>query len=390
MIYDNCIKYIYDEMDEISKKEDLKNCNCVIWGIDSLAKCIVAYLRDIGNSNIRIFDDEQVVDTYSDIIIEKENVDIDNVTIFVTVKSYLNKVNQMELDKKNCKIIDLTYLRMDTYFPNPIKPKDNISTLSLRECQLAQVPLLDDLHRVCIKHNLRYCFDYGTLLGAVRHKGFIPWDDDLDVAMPIYDYLKFCDIYSEEGQFFFDSHHNLKNDNLPISVLARIKHKQIATEYVHLPLRTMTGVGIDVFPLVGFPDSEKEQDDYVKLFAKWGDIWKEKVIIPFGTEKYSREEHLEICHKMEEVLLKYDYETANYVGPAYFGLFPIASYNKRALPKKAYDPVMYGEFEEHQYYIPQNYQLSLTKWYGDYMQLPPEEKRVPHNSNGFYRMEYGS
>ena len=106
MIYDNCIKYIYDEMDEISKKEDLKNCNCVIWGIDSLAKCIVAYLRDIGNSNIRIFDDEQVVDTYSDIIIEKENVDIDNVTIFVTVKSYLNKVNQMELDKKNCKIIE--------------------------------------------------------------------------------------------------------------------------------------------------------------------------------------------------------------------------------------------------------------------------------------------
>ena len=98
MIYDNCIKYIYDEMDEISKKEDLKNCNCVIWWIDSLAKCIVAYLRDIGNSNIRIFDDEQVVDTYSDIIIEKENVDIDNVTIFVTVKSYLNKVNQMELD----------------------------------------------------------------------------------------------------------------------------------------------------------------------------------------------------------------------------------------------------------------------------------------------------
>lgn len=63
---------------------------------------------------------------------------------------------------------------------------------------------------------------------------------------------------------------------------------------------------------------------------------------------------------MEEVLLKYDYETANYVGPAYFGLFPIASYNKRALPKKAYDPVMYGEFEGHQYYIPQNYQLSLT------------------------------
>ena len=54
MKYDNCIKYIYDEMDEISKKEDLKNCNCVIWGIDSLAKCIVAYLRDIGNSNIRI------------------------------------------------------------------------------------------------------------------------------------------------------------------------------------------------------------------------------------------------------------------------------------------------------------------------------------------------
>ena len=51
---------------------------------------------------------------------------------------------------------------------------------------------------------------------------------------------------------------------------------------------------------------------------------------------------------------------------------------------------MYGEFEGHQYYIPQNYQLSLTKWYGDYMQLPPEEKRVPHNSNGFYRMEYGS
>lgn len=390
MIYDNCIKYIYDEINEISKKVNLKNSDCVIWGLDSLAKCVVAYLKDLGNYNIRIIDDEQILDEYSDIIIEKESGIIKNSNVIVTVKSYLEKVKLMKLEQMDCNIIDLTYLRMDTYFPNPIKPKEDVCSLSLRECQLEQVPLLDDLHKICTKHNLRYCFDYGTLLGAIRHKGFIPWDDDLDVAMPIHDYLKFCNIYSEEGQFFFDSHHNLKNENLPISVLARIKHKHIATEYVHLPLRMMTGVGIDVFPLVGFPDSEKEQDEYVKLFAKWGDIWKEKVIIPFGTEKYSREEHLEICNKMEEVLLKYDYETADYVGPAYFGLFPIASYNKRALPKKAYEPVILGEFEGHQYYIPQNYELSLKKWYGDYMKLPPEEKRVPHNSNGFYRMEYGS
>ncbi|MFR5941210.1 MAG: phosphorylcholine transferase LicD [Parabacteroides merdae] len=68
----------------------------------------------------------------------------------------------------------------------------------LRSCQLKQLEILKIFDRICRKHNLRYWIDGGTLLGAVRHKGFIPWDDDLDVAMPSEDYKKLDQIIQSE------------------------------------------------------------------------------------------------------------------------------------------------------------------------------------------------
>ena len=76
--------------------------------------------------------------------------------------------------------------------------KDAYEDLSLRDAQMLMVEILEDVHNLCEKHGLKYFLDGGTLIGAVRHKGFIPWDDDIDIGMPREDYEKFIEIAKKE------------------------------------------------------------------------------------------------------------------------------------------------------------------------------------------------
>lgn len=140
-----------------------------------------------------------------------------------------------------------------------------------------QLDLLVEFQKVCLKHNLRYFACGGTLLGVVRHKGFIPWDDDIDIMMPREDYDKLSAIAPEEFQepYFFQT-----EETDPGYLLRHAKIRNSATSAIQKSLSRYQctfnqGVFIDIFPLDKVPESQNETDRYYDaLWEVWGKAWR--------------------------------------------------------------------------------------------------------------------
>lgn len=394
MLYDNCSKYVYNELIRIMPITEWKNNKIVVYGLDVLSKTVISILTQNGIENITIVDRDKKGGVWADIEIlsPKETLTAissnNNLSIIVTPqKSHLiisNEIIKINPDFKEC-ILDLSYIRMDS-MPNIFDNHGTVKNITLRDCQLEMLGLLKEFTEFCDNNNLRYFLDYGTLLGSVRHNGFIPWDDDLDVAMPMPDYLRFCELYKDEKSeiMSFDSVSNSETKDLSVSTLSKLKSKRIVTEYCSFPVRYMSGIALDIFPLCGYPTDLDEQESYLKEFHYYADVWKEKVVIPYGTEKYSRELHLDIWQKMMEIACRYDYEKSEYVAPAYFGVDTYLSNGNRVMPKIWYSESIKQYFENILCNIPKGYDGVLSKWYGDYMKLPPVEDQVPHDTKSLY------
>lgn len=384
MIYDNCIKYIDKELKRNLIDKEWKQKYFLIYGLDSLGKTVYMLLKEYKVSKLEYYDSS----IYNKEWAQNECVKNVNNAIeetlrdngFIIVCNKTDKIKITELIKEinpiyNKNIVDLSGIRMNK-MPNPILPTQYEKYADLKECHNVLMDILNAFCDFCDKHNLRYFLDYGTLLGAVRHKGFIPWDDDLDVCMPVPDYLVFKDLFPRDGDFFLDSVFNDQVRDLSPSNLLKIKSKKIIIEFNHFPLRTMAGLGLDVFPLCGYPSDKNEQEKYLSDYMKWSNIWKEKVVIPYGTKYYSREKHIEIFQEMQKIITRYDYETAEFIAPAYFERDTFLSCgDNRIMPKEWYESAIKMKFENRELNVPKGYDSVLSKWYGDYMILPSEESR---------------
>lgn len=131
-----------------------------------------------------------------------------------------------------------------------------LTEVQLRKIQLIELEMLEEVDRICRKCNIHYNIIAGTLLGAVRHGGYIPWDDDADVAMMRSEYEKFRDVCETEldhSRFYFQDHRNTKGYRWGYGKLRR-KNTLFLREYQeHMPYPQ--GVFIDIFPLDGVPDN---------------------------------------------------------------------------------------------------------------------------------------
>jgi len=130
-----------------------------------------------------------------------------------------------------------------------------LSSEELHQLQSVLVEMLIELDRVCKKHDIRYCIVAGTLLGAVRHKGFIPWDDDLDVAMTRSEYKRFREVCKSEldtKRFFFQDDTTDLYYRWGWGRLRRLDSEFVRVGQEHLKMRT--GIFLDVFPIDGVPD----------------------------------------------------------------------------------------------------------------------------------------
>ena len=243
--------------------------------------------------------------------------------------------------------------------------KENANNDTLRQAQEIMLKLLIEFDKICQKYQLTYWLNFGTLLGAVRHKGFIPWDDDLDVSMPKKDYQKFLNIAATElpDKMFLQTK---KSDHHAINFIAKIRDRNstfIDAWEKGKKIQYHQGIFIDIFPAICVSKQTLESQLFKGLIFASKLTHNRYIRLPWLTKVL-----ISAVNLFEE-------EEGEYLissGETMFFLKPI--------PVTEFFPLKYIEFEGHMFPAPHNAELYLEKIYGkDYMILPPEEKRKVHS-----------
>lgn len=256
---------------------------------------------------------------------------------------------------------------------------------NLKQLQKVEYQMLKDFDKFCRENDIEYCLTYGTLIGAVRHKGFIPWDDDIDVFVKAEDYLKLESIFNEkqtDGKYFLQT---VKTDiyNWNLWDCVRLNNTAYHIEDWDYS-RINSGIFIDIFPLADFPSEKKEVRKVVlwhricNILAKDNVIGNTKRDFSYGTLG----KILSALSKMipENVrirlLQKYMYKILNYKSDS--GLCFSTVRTTAVFPKEWFKENVLLDFEDGKYPCPKQYDAFLRNVYGDYMQLPKESERAGH------------
>lgn len=269
--------------------------------------------------------------------------------------------------------------------------------MTIEEVQRVSLEILRDVHDFCVRNRIKYTLQGGTLIGAVRHKGFIPWDDDVDIAMPRPDYDRFIRTYtSEKGYKVFSR----ELDGCGDVLIAFARICDMETTWVddsYCPwMHRDKGVWIDLFPLDGVENSLSLCRKRIKkmtvlwhqgTFLRWcntpwslisgtKNIFKQiikKMVASFSSYK-SVDKHISMCKA-----IKWE-DSTYYSNLAYLRYGIRERHHKRVL-----DETILVPFEHDYFYIMKGYDEALHEKYGDYMQFPPEEKQVRgHDINKYY------
>lgn len=262
-----------------------------------------------------------------------------------------------------------------------IVKKEDFTDETLKRLQLTHVEILDEVVRVCDKLGLKYFLAEGTLLGAVRHQSHIPWDDDLDIVMPREDFDCLMEACRTElsNRYYLQFSNTFDNHYLSF---AKIRKKNtVINEYNLKDLNLPKEIFIDVFPLDYTNNFEHFSKKIIgKIIKAIGLVTADKVGIstasnllqraivlllkPFSLKQLNRFRKWIMTRENKR-------ETKYYINYASF-----YSTSRETFEKSDFGDGVMLEFSGRQYKVPENYDSVLTRIYGDYMQLPPEEDRV--------------
>lgn len=253
----------------------------------------------------------------------------------------------------------------------------------IKEVQKIELEILKFVDRICKENNLQYYLDYGTLIGAIRHKGFIPWDDDIDISMPRRDYNKLIELLtSQDSKYRIITH---RNQNDYIYAFAKvIDTETVLVEYGVPPIQGL-GVYIDIFPVDGVSEdiiaTQRQLKEIRKISLKWYFSMQDKCpaanvikrVLKWPYWKYCKNTGTQkLIERIDEVAQMNKFEDSKIVG-----CFVGAELDKTFFEKTGLKTID-GEFEGYHFSIPQEYDAYLRQLFGDYMQLPPEKERVSH------------
>lgn len=270
--------------------------------------------------------------------------------------------------------------------------------ISMQEVQKGSLEILKRIDKICAQLKLKYCLAYGTLIGAIRHKGFIPWDDDVDIMMPRKDYDTLV-------KYFIDHKDELKpleiinpqvNKKCPYTI-SRISDSRYKLDVDN---EDDYGIGlfVDVYPLDGVGNSVAE---YTKLKNKSS---RYASMCFVSTRQKVKRENTKSNFKMaikypafivgkilgKDFFMNRLYQIAagcDYDASQYIGCIIWASDDgiRGIFPKSWFDELIDVEFEGSYFKAPKEYDKVLTHGYGGYMKLPPENERIAHHYYDAYR-----
>ncbi len=260
--------------------------------------------------------------------------------------------------------------------------------LTLKEIQQHSLKVLLHVHEFCVAHDIHYTLAYGTLIGAVRHKGFIPWDDDIDIIMTRENFERFVMEYESSEDFKLVAPHDKKS----YIAFARVCDNKDTLVACRTPWSAYTtGVWVDIFPMDAIDDDEnRHKARYEKIHKQWAQL-----AIPRGakssfSKQWGLKGNLKILakkllslngcgvRKQVEAFLA-EIQDKTYANSSHCAQLACCD-EWGFYEKKDFEEYTTLEFEGHQLMVIKEYDKVLRILYGDYMQLPPESSRVPKQS----------
>ena len=276
-----------------------------------------------------------------------------------------------------------------------------MSEVFLEELHQYNLAALKALDAFCKEHGLTYFAIGGTLLGAVRHAGFIPWDDDVDVAMPRPDYDKLVSLAKEFPKPFVVEEYRY-NETFQ-SYFAKIRSEEIELlETVTEEADKRRGYLVDIMPLDGTPDNKLLRKVYyarmmvLRFLCGAANVytgiltsrpkWEQRVLAVCRTMRlYKVITARRVYRRMDRVFHKQDVERAKHIGTI------IGAYKTREIVPAEYfglkEEAVYLTFEDMKLRVPKQYETYLTHMYGDYKKLPPENRRKVHYRGEIIKMK---
>ena len=261
-----------------------------------------------------------------------------------------------------------------------------MKNIELKEFKEIQVAILETVHEFCLNNNIKYSLACGTLLGAVRHKGYIPWDDDIDIYMLREDYNKFIALFPKNYNNYFDLIALERHPKWNKSYAKVYDNRTIIHEA--MPYKVTIGINIDVFPIDNVPEKEECWNKYNKkrvilqrcLMTKSLKISSQHklyknlgiVLVKFLTLFLSQRKLAEFLNIYAQ---RFNHLVSTYVFENSLGVIM-----KKRFKKNIFKELIYIPFENKKFLAFKNYDEYLRNAYGNYMQLPPVEKRISHHS----------
>ncbi len=256
--------------------------------------------------------------------------------------------------------------------------------------------LMDRLHDICEENGIRYFISYGTLIGAIRHKGFIPWDDDFDVFMFRNDYDKFIHVVEEkkDSRYRIVTRANTENYHYGIARYCDTKYRY----HTELDVKQYDlGAFIDVYPMDACGETEEETErvhqkikklnaQYMVYCNKNSLTSKARTLIRipyhyFLHIKYGKK-FPQLIDVMERDLVTQTFDEHSKKVGIYWETRDFRYFEREWFAERIMWP-----FEDREYWIPKEYDKILTLQYGDYMTLPPENERVASHSYTLYEID---
>lgn len=264
--------------------------------------------------------------------------------------------------------------------------------LTLQEMKEIELEILKNFHSFCVENNIKYFLSHGTLLGAIRYKKFIPWDDDVDVLVPREDYNKIISLFRDNEKYRLFAYEKNKDYRFPYAKLCdmtTLKKETGMDNGIEL------GLDMDIFPLDSWDDDIEKAKKEVKSLSK--------ARLYLGLSKLSKPDSVNPVKRfIKGIVMAYcklqgsEYYVKKIIEGSknnsqgsgrYLGNKAWCVYGERdILPAEIFSETAEIEFEGHYFFAPKNYDAYLTCMYGDYLPEPPKEKQKTHHSFKAYKL----
>ena len=268
----------------------------------------------------------------------------------------------------------------ESYLKEEVRNEYLIS-VEMKKVWVIELDLLDHFIKMCEKYNLTYWVGFGTLLGAVRHRGFIPWDDDLDVWMPRNDYEKLLTLKNEFKEPYFLQ--TTLDDIDYYSAFARLRNSNTTGILVSKDNKCNNGIYMDIYPLDGLCNNmqvQKIRSCHIRVINTCAHAYLYNVnpsIITRSIHCFLRLPFIPYDYKKSymranAIAKKISWEDANKVGIVVFWAYP---FDKSNFDKESFKNSLNMQFEHLSVSVPAGYDEILRTLYGDYMKYPPADER---------------